>query len=45
MTLDSFDSIYALASQRHPKGHVSVESFRNILDEVQAVDMQQKGLA
>jgi len=45
MTLDDFDRIYAMAAQRHPKGLVCVESFRNVLDECQALELQNKDLA
>lgn len=40
MTLDTFDTIYNQAAQRHPKGEVSVESFRGVLDEIQAAQLQ-----
>ncbi|XP_013406172.1 EF-hand domain-containing family member B-like [Lingula anatina] len=40
MTLDTFDDLWKMASQRHPKGHVSVESFRGVLDEIQAAQLQ-----
>ena len=36
MTLDTFDRAYNLAASLHPKGHVSVETFRNVLDSAQA---------
>ena len=36
MTAETFDKIFAEAAARHPQGKVSVESFRNILDEIQA---------
>ena len=39
MTLDSFDQLYDTAAARHPKGQVSVESFRSILDECNAAGM------
>ena len=42
MTLDDFDRIYKMASQRHPSGLVTVESFRNVLDECQALELQRK---
>ncbi|XP_059165045.1 EF-hand domain-containing family member B-like [Physella acuta] len=35
LTGEELDKVYKMASQTHPKGHVSVESFRNILDEIQ----------
>ncbi len=44
MTLDDFDAAYGMAAARHPKGHVSTESFRNILDESQALELQRKGV-
>lgn len=36
MTGETFDQIFRHVALQHPKGHVSVESFRNALDEVQA---------
>ena len=41
MDESSFDKIYELAATHHPKGHVSVESFRNILDRSQALAAEQ----
>ena len=41
MDYDSFDKVYNLASSRHPKGHVCVESFRNVLDEFQATQLHR----
>ena len=38
---DSFDKMYSLAASRHPQRHVSVESFRNVLDEFQAEQLQK----
>jgi len=36
MTTDVFEKIWETASTRHPNGLVSVESFRGIMDEVNA---------
>ncbi|KAJ8320714.1 hypothetical protein KUTeg_002358 [Tegillarca granosa] len=36
MTRENLEQLYDTAAQLHPKGFVSVESFRNILDEIQA---------
>ena len=36
MTIDAFDQIYDRAASIHPRGLVSVEGFRNILDLMQA---------
>ena len=36
MTSETLEAIYRHVATEHPKGHVSVESFRNALDEVQA---------
>ncbi|XP_064646873.1 EF-hand domain-containing family member B-like [Lineus longissimus] len=36
MTGQTFEEIWAVAASRHPKGEVSVESFRNVLDMCQA---------
>lgn len=33
---DTFDRLYDVAASRHPRGLVSVESFRGVLDEAQA---------
>lgn len=44
MTLQQFDEIYDEASKRHPKGDVSIEAFRAVLDEIRAnevVDTEQ----
>ena len=40
MTGQSLEDIYDAAARRHPKGFVSVESFRNILDELQANEVE-----
>jgi hypothetical protein len=37
---ETFDRLYDNAANRHPKGHVSVEAMRNVLDEAQAIHMQ-----
>lgn len=42
MTGETFENFYKAAADKHPKGHVSVESFRNVLDELQAYDVQTK---
>jgi hypothetical protein len=36
MTGQTFDEIWEVAASRHPRGEVSVESFRNVLDLCQA---------
>ena len=36
MTGETLETVYRHVAAEHPKGHVSVESFRNALDEVQA---------
>lgn len=36
MTGDTLESLYRKASSEHPKGHVSVEAFRNVMDEILA---------
>lgn len=41
MTLQQFDEIYDEAAKRHPRGVVSVESFRAILDEIRASEVAQ----
>ncbi|XP_007895767.2 EF-hand domain-containing family member B isoform X1 [Callorhinchus milii] len=33
---ESFDQVWELAAQKHPEGKVCVETFRNVLDEMQA---------
>lgn len=33
MTGDIFETLYKEIASQHPKGHVSVEAFRNALDE------------
>ncbi|KAK6165768.1 hypothetical protein SNE40_022627 [Patella caerulea] len=40
MTGQTYEDVYNMAASRHPKGHVSVESFRNILDELQESQLQ-----
>ncbi|KAL3855117.1 hypothetical protein ACJMK2_014346 [Sinanodonta woodiana] len=42
MTGQTMEDLYRAAAAKHPKGHVSVESFRNILDEIQAVQVAEK---
>ncbi|XP_030061886.1 EF-hand domain-containing family member B [Microcaecilia unicolor] len=37
---DTFEAVWKLAAQRHPKGEVCVETFRNVLDEIQASNMR-----
>lgn len=37
MTGETFENFYDEAAKKHPKGFVSVESFRNVLDERQAL--------
>ena len=36
MTGETLETVYRSVASAHPKGHVSVESFRNALDEIQA---------
>ena len=45
MKPETFEELYQVASSRHPKGEVSVESFRNVLDECQAVSLEKAGIA
>ena len=47
MTGQTFEDFYDAAAKRHPKGFVSVESFRNVLDELQVgkVESRQHPLA
>lgn len=35
MTGEEMETAFKMASDCHPKGHVSVEGFRNVLDEIQ----------
>ena len=37
----TFERLYDNAANRHPKGHVCVESFRNVLDEAQAIGIEK----
>ena len=37
MTGETLENIYRHVAKQHPKGHVSVESFRNALDEINEV--------
>lgn len=41
MTLQQFDDIYNEAAKRDPKGDVSVESFRSVLDEIRAAEVSE----
>ena len=41
MTLHQFDDIYDEAAKRDPKGDVSVESFRSVLDEIRAAEVSE----
>ncbi|XP_071502668.1 EF-hand domain-containing family member B-like [Diadema antillarum] len=47
MDQDTFQKLWSLAASRSDRGQVSVESFRNVLDEVQAMQLadeaQEKG--
>lgn len=47
MTGETFENFYDIAAKKHPKGFVSVESFRNVLDELEAtkVEIGQHALA
>lgn len=45
MTTDAFEKIWKEASTRHPAGLVSVESFRGIMDEVNAQKLAQTQVA
>lgn len=40
MTGETLETLYKQVASEHPKGHVSVESFRNILDEILAAKVQ-----
>ena len=42
MTGETFENFYKAAADKHPKGHVSVESFRNVMDELQAYAVETK---
>jgi hypothetical protein len=42
MTGENFEELYKTAASRHPKGHVSVESFRSVLDDIQAQKIASK---
>lgn len=42
MTGENFEELYNTAAAQHPKGHVSVESFRGVLDEIQAQKIATK---
>jgi len=42
MTGQTFEDLYDAASKSHPKGFVSVESFRNVLDELGAYKVETK---
>ncbi|XP_071100743.1 EF-hand domain-containing family member B-like [Haliotis cracherodii] len=37
---ETFESVWRCAADRHPKGHVSLEAFRNVLDDIQAEDIK-----
>nr|XP_033786560.1 EF-hand domain-containing family member B isoform X2 [Geotrypetes seraphini] len=37
---DTFETVWKLAAQRHPKREVCVETFRNVLDEIQASSLR-----
>lgn len=45
MTSDVFEKIWEQASTRHPSGLVSVESFRGIMDEVNAQKLAETQVA
>ena len=36
MTGETFENFYNFAAKKHPKGFVSVESFRSVLDDLEA---------
>ena len=36
----TFERLYDNVANRHPTGHVSVESFRSVLDDAQALTME-----
>ena len=38
---DTFENLYQLAASRHPRGFVSVEGFRNVLDAAQATQLKK----
>lgn len=42
MTGENFEDLYNTAASQHPKGHVSVESFRGVLDDIQAQKIATK---
>ena len=39
MTGETLDKIYKCTASNHPKGHVSIEGFRNTLDMLEAKDV------
>lgn len=40
MTGETLENFYDMAAKKHPKGYVSVESFRGILDEEMATKVK-----
>ncbi len=43
MDNSTFDRLYDCASQRDRCGTVSVEGFKSVLDQAQAMDIQRRG--
>ena len=41
---DTFERLHQVAESRHPRGEVSVEAFRNVLDEAQAESLKKTPL-
>ena len=41
---DTFDNLYQVAASKHPRGFVSVEGFRAVLDEAQATNLKKSAV-
>ena len=44
LTRDTFDDVYRTAATLNDQGHVSVEAFRNVLDEAHAINLKNKSI-
>ena len=44
MTRETFDDVYKTAATLSDQGLVSIESFRNVLDEAQAINLKSCGI-
>jgi hypothetical protein len=40
MTGETFENLFNFAAKKHPKGFVSVESFRSVLDDLEAAKIE-----